>query len=443
MRIQLSDHFDYKKLLRFVMPSIIMMIFTSVYGVIDGFFVSNFAGKTSFAAINLIMPVLMILGTLGFMIGAGGSAIVAKTLGEGRTQTAKQYFSMLIYVTIAGGIFFTILGETLLRPITVLLGATDNMVDNCVLYGRIILITLTPFMLQNVFQSFLITAEKPKFGLAVTVAAGCTNIVLDFLFVGIFKWGLIGAASATAISQLIGGIIPLVYFLRPNNSTLSLTRAKLDKKILIKTCTNGSSELMTNISMSLVNILYNFQLMKFAGENGIAAYGVIMYTAFIFVTVFIGYSIGSAPIIGFHYGAQNSSELKNLFRRSLVIISVSGIFMTTLALLLAMPLSLIFVGYDETLFNMTTRGFMMYSSSFIICGINIFASSFFTALNNGGVSAVISFLRTLVFQIIAVLVLPLILGLDGIWLSILLAEIMALIVAITCFVVFRKKYNYT
>lgn len=442
MKIQLSDHFTYKKLLRFVTPSIIMMIFTSIYGVVDGLFVSNFAGKTAFAAVNLIMPVLMILGTIGFMIGAGGSAIVAKTLGEGDREKANQYFSMLVYVTIISGIAFTILGNIFIRPIASALGAAGDMINGCVLYGRIIMSALTAFMLQNVFQSFLITAEKPHFGLFITVASGCTNIALDFLFVAVFRWGLVGAAAATSVSQAIGGIIPLIYFSRKNNSILRLTKMKFDGKALIKACANGSSELMTNISASIVNILYNFQLMKFAGENGLAAYGVIMYINFIFAATFIGYSIGSAPIIGYHYGAQNHAELKNLFKRSLVIIITSGFVMTILAELLAHPLSVIFVGYDKALLDITSRGFKLYSLCFLACGINIFGSSFFTALNNGAVSAAISFLRTLVFQIIVVLALPVFLQLDGIWLSIVVAELMALIVTITFFIAKKNKYHY-
>ena len=320
MKIQLSDHFTYKKLLRFVIPSIIMMIFTSIYGVVDGLFVSNFAGKEAFSAINIIMPFLMILGTIGFMLGAGGSAIVSKTLGEGDKQKAREYFSMFVYISVILGVIFSIAGIIFLRPISILLGASESMIDNCVLYGRIILISLTAFILQNIFQSFLVTAERPKIGLLITTAAGVTNMLLDFLFVGVFKWGITGAAVATSISQLVGGIVPLIYFAPRNSSLLRLTKAKFNIKIFTKACTNGSSELMTNVSLSLVNMLYNFQLMRIDPENGVAAYGVIMYAGFIFVSIFIGYSIGMAPLAGYNYGAQNHNELKNIFRKSLVII---------------------------------------------------------------------------------------------------------------------------
>lgn len=442
MKIQLSDHFTYKKLLRFVIPSVIMMIFTSIYGVVDGFFVSNFAGKTSFAAVNLIMPVLMILGTLGFMIGTGGSAIVSKTLGEGNKEKANQYFSMLVYVTIIGGIVFTVLGQIFIKPVSIALGAEGDILNDCVLYGRIIMAALTAYMLQNVFQSFLVTAEKPHFGLFITIAAGCTNMLLDFMFVAVFKWGVAGAAGATAISQVIGGVVPLIYFCRSNSSILRLTKAKFNFKVLLKTCTNGSSELMTNISMSLVNMLYNFQLMKFAGQDGIAAYGVIMYAGFIFAAVFIGYSIGCAPVIGYHYGAQNHDELKNLFKKSLVIIIVSGALMMIFAEVLAEPLSVLFVGYDKSLLDMTAHGFKVYSLSFLICGINIFSSAFFTALNDGAVSAAISFLRTLVFQAVVILVLPALLQLEGVWLAWVAAELLALIVTVYFFISKKNKYHY-
>lgn len=441
-KIQLSDHFTYARLLRFVFPSIVMMIFTSIYGVVDGLFVSNYVGKTPFAALNLIYPFLMIMGAVGFMFGTGGSAVVSQALGEGKPDKANQYFSMIVYVVIGCGIVLTVIGFLFLRPIAAAFGATGEMLDNCVIYGRIILCAETAFMLQNVFQSFLVTAERPQFGLAVTVASGAANMVLDFVFIAIFQWGIVGAAAATAVSQLIGGFAPLIYFYRPNTSRLKLVKTKTDTRVLLKTCINGSSELMTNISMSLVNILYNFQLIRYVGEDGIAAYGVIMYVRFIFAAIFIGYAIGSAPVVGYHYGAGNHGELKGLFRKSICLITLWNMMLTTAAIITAQPLAQIFVGYDAELTALTRRGFCLYSLSFLITGFNIFASAFFTALGNGVVSAAISFLRTLVFQIAAVLILPLILGLDGIWLSIAAAEFLALLVTVVCFVKYRGQYHY-
>lgn len=442
MRIQLSDHFSYKRLIRFVLPSVIMMIFTSVYSVVDGFFVSNYAGKTPFAALNLIYPLLMMLATIGFMIGTGGSAVISQALGEGKKEKANEYFSMLIYSSIIGGIIITILGFIFLKPIAILLGAEGEMLKYCLLYGRILLGSLTMFILQNVFQSFFVTAEKPTLGLAVMIGAGLTNIFLDYLLVGVLKYGLAGAAAATAASQIIGGLIPVIYFAKKNSSLLRLGKCKFYGKVLIKTCTNGSSELMTTLSSSLVNMLYNFQLMKAAGENGIAAYGVIMYVNFIFIAIFLGYSIGSAPIIGYNYGAKRCNELKGVLRKSFVITAICGILLTASALLLSAPLSKIFVGYDKELLELTCNGFRLFSFSFAITGFNIFASSFFTALGNGFVSAAISFSRTLLFQVASVMLLPLFLGLNGIWLSVVAAEALAIIVTAAFFAANKKKYRY-
>ena len=442
MNIKLSDHFTYGKLLRFTISSILMMIFTSIYGVVDGFFVSNFVGKTPFAAVNFIMPVLMMLGTIGFMFGAGGSALVAKTMGEGKEEKAKEYFSLFVYVSLTCGIILEILGIIFLRPIGELLGAEGTMLENCVIYGRIILLALPAFILQMEFQSFFITAEKPQLGLIVTVCSGVTNMILDALFIAIFSLGLVGAALATALSQVVGGVIPLFYFGRKNSSLLKLGKTRWYGKAIIRACTNGSSELMSNISMSLVSMLYNAQLLHYAGENGVAAYGVLMYVSMIFIAAFIGYSIGTAPVVGFHYGAGNHTELKGLLKKSMVIILTFSVGMLLLGEVLAKPLSKLFVGYDEELFALTCRGFLIYSFSFLFSGIAIFGSSFFTALNDGLTSALISFLRTLVFQIAAVLILPTLFGIDGIWYSIVVAEIMAVIITILFLALKRKKYQY-
>lgn len=440
--IKLSDHFTVGRLLRFTFPSIVMMIFTSIYGVVDGFFVSNFVGKTAFAAVNFIYPFLMILGTLGFMFGTGGSALVSCTLGARDKERANRIFSLLIYVSIILGILISVLGIVFLRPVARLLGAEGSMLEDCVLYGRIILLALPAFILQMEFQSFFITAEKPQLGLWTTVASGVINMVLDALLVGLLPLGLVGAALATAASQAVGGIIPLIYFLRPNSSLLRLGKARFDGQALLRTCTNGCSELMSNVSMSLVNMLYNIQLLHYAGENGIAAYGTMMYVNMIFLAAFIGYSIGTAPVVGFHYGAQNHNELKGLLRKSLGIIGVFSISMLGLGFLLASPLSELFVGYDRELTALTISGFRVFAVSFLFAGFAIFSSGFFTALNDGLTSALISFLRTLVFQIAAVLLLPLFWGIDGIWWSIVVAEAMAVLVGVLFLAGKQKKYHY-
>lgn len=442
MNIQLSEHFNYKKLLRFTLPSIVMMIFTSIYSVVDGFFVSNFVGKTPFAAVNFIMPFLMVLGAFGFMFGTGGSALISKTMGEGDNERAKHIFSLLIYVSIGCGAVIAVLGIIFIRPVATLLGAEGEMLDNCVLYGRIILAALPAFMLQYEFQSLFVTAEKPQLGLAVTVAAGVTNMVLDALLVAVFSLGLVGAAAATALSQCVGGLVPLVYFGCKNSSALRLTRTEFDGKALLRTCTNGVSELLSNISMSVVGILFNMQLIKYSGENGVAAYGVLMYVNFIFLAIFIGYSVGTAPLIGYNYGSGNHEELKNLLKRSLWIIGITSVAMVIGGRLLARPLAAMYVGYDIELFELTLRGFTIYSLSFLFSGMAIFGSSFFTALNNGLISALISFLRTIVFEVSGVLIIPIILGIDGIWVSIVVANGLAAVVTVLFMLANRKKYHY-
>lgn len=415
--IQLSDHFTYNKLLRFTFPSIVMMVFTSIYGVVDGFFVSNFAGKTAFASVNLIFPFIMILGGMGFMIGTGGTALVSLVLGTGNREKANRYFSMLIWFTLLLGILLSALGLIFTRPVAMLLGATPEMLPDCILYGRIVISFTVTFMLQNVFQSFLIAAEKPKLGLAVTVSAGVTNMVPDALFVGVFRWSVAGAALATGLSQCVGGLLPLFYFLRPNNSLLRLTRAGLELKPLLQACANGSSELMSNISSSVVSMVYNLQLLKYIGEDGVSAYGVLMYVQFIFIAIYIGYAIGAAPIISYHYGAGNQEELKNMLKKSVLLMSCTSIVLTAAA-------------------------FRLFAFSFLLAGFNIFASSFFTALNNGAISAAISFMRTLIFQNASVLILPLIFGVDGIWWAITAAEIFACALSLIFLMAKRSKYHY-
>lgn len=443
-QIQLSDHFTYRRLIRFTLPSISMMILVSIYSVVDGFFVSNYAGKIPFAAINLIMPFLMILSTVGLMFGTGGSAIVAKTFGEGRKEKANEYFSLFVYVAFILGIIFAILGIVFIRPIAIALGAKGEMLQNAVLYARIILAVLPFNVLQLMFQSFFVTAEKPELGLIVTLSSGLTNMILDAVLVILLpqEWKLAGAAIATALSQVVGGVVPLLYFGRKNSSILRIGKTKFNGRAIIKACTNGSSEFMSNISMSLVGMLYNIQLLHYAGENGVAAYGVMMYVSMIFSATFMGYTIGTAPVIGYHYGAWNHEELKGLLRKSLILIGTFGVVMIAAAEVLAGPLAHIFVGYDAELMKLTVSGFRIFSLSFAFMGFAIFTSGFFTALSDGLTSALISFLRTLVFQVAAVVLLPMVFGIQGIWISIVVAELMAVVFSACFLVIKRKKYQY-
>lgn len=447
MKIQLSDHFSFSKLLRFTLPSIVMMVFTSIYGVVDGFFISNYVGTSEFAAVNLIMPFIQILGSVGFMLGSGGSALVSKTLGEGDNDKAKKIFSMITYIGIILSVIFLVAGELLVEPVARLLGSDDEMLPTCILYARIVLITLPAYMLQNMFQSFLVTAEKPTIGLIVTVIAGASNMILDAVFVAVFEWGVAGAAVATCIAQVLGGIIPLVYFILKNNSLLRLVKPYFNLRELLGTCTNGSSEMVTNISMSVVAMFYNARLMEFAGKDGVAAYGAVMYVSFIFIAVFLGYSVGVTPVIGYHYGAENTSELKGILKRSLVMVAICGVVFSLIAFLLSSPLAKLFLGSETvesnpSLIAMTVDAFHCFAISVLFCGFSIFGSAFFTALGNGAVSAAISFLRTLLFQIVTVLVLPIFFELNGIWYSLFTSEALAVLVTAAFLLIMRKKYKY-
>lgn len=442
-QIQLSDHFTYNRLIRFTLPSICMMIFTSIYGMVDGFFISNFVGKTAFASVNLIIPYLQILGGVGAMLGVGGSALVAKTLGEGDIPRARRYFTMMMYLMLGTSIFFTIVGIATLRPVGYLFGATDGMISNVMTYGTICLLFNTALQAQYTFQSYLIVAEKPNFALAVVVAAGISNMVLDFLFMAVFKMGVAGAALATGLSQCVASLLPFVWFLsQKNQSALRFTKTKFELRPMLHSCVNGSSEMMSSVSASITGILYNLQLMKYAGEDGVAAYGVVMYAAFIFLGVFNGYSQGSSPIMGYHYGAQNHKEMKNVLKRSLIILSASSVVLTTLAILLARLLASVFVGYDVELLDMTTRAFRICATPFLVMWFNMYTSCFFTSLNDGAVSAAISFMRALVLPVICIIFMPMIWGLDGVWFSLVGSEVLGVFVSLYFMLIKRKKYNY-
>jgi putative MATE family efflux protein len=440
--VKLSDHVTYGRLLRFVGPSVVMMVFTSMYTIVDGLFVSNCAGVTAFAGLNLIYPFVAIMGTFGFMMGTGGSAIVAKTLGEGEPARASGYFSLFVWATVAAGAAFTAAGLALVRPVAELLGAQGELLEQAVLYGRICLAGITAFMLQNAFQSFFAAAGKTGLGLAVVVGAGVVNILLDAVFVGLLGAGIAGAAAATVLGQAVGGVVPLVYFARPNPTPLKLGRCRVDLRILGRACLNGSSELMTSVSTSVVGMLYNWQLMRMLGENGVAAYGVIAYVAFVCIGAFIGYTVGAAPLVSYNLGARNTSELRGLLRKSLVVTAVAGVAVTLCAETFAGLWARLFVGGDPELLELTSSALNLYALSFALCGFNIFGSAFFTALGNGPVSALISFLRTLVFECGSVLVLPLVLGPNGIWLAIVVAELAALVVTFSLLVGLRKSYGY-
>lgn len=443
MAVKLSEHFTYKKLLKATLPSIFMMIFVSLYTIVDGIFVANFVGETALSAVNLMSPFCMIIGSLGFMMGAGGAALTAKTLGEQNKKKAQKVFSCCVYFTIILGFVISLTAFIFMKQIAVRLGADEQMLPLCVTYGRILIAAEVAFMLQNMFQNFFMVAEKPGMGFAMSVAAGVVNMVLDALFIVVFKWGIVGAAIATITGQIVGAVAPMVYFLsKKNNTSIRFVKTKLDFRVLLKTCTNGSSELLSQVASSVVGIVYNLKLMQLIGQDGVVTYGIIMYISFIFTAVFFGYSIGSAPMIGYNLGAQNSAELKNVLKKSLVVIISFGAVLTAISVGFARPLCMIFVRDNARLLALATKGVQLYCAAFILMGLNIFASSFFTALNNGLVSAILSTVRTLIFQIGAVLILAAVIGADGIWIAVIISEGLALVMSVAFLIANKKKYQY-
>ena len=442
MQIKLSDHFSYGRLLRFTLPSIIMMVISSIYSVVDGLFVSNLVGDLALSSVNIVFPVAMIVGSFGFMLGTGGSAIVARTMGEGDQPLANRYFSMIIYAVVVLGAVLSTVCVIYMEPIARFAGASDALIGDCVVYGRILLAGSVPFMLQTSFQSFFVVAEKPHLGLALSIAAGVTNMVMDYVLIAVCDLGVAGAAIATVMGYCVGGVLPLLYFLRPKREGIRLTHTRFYGKQLLHACTNGSSELMSNISASIVGILYNIQLMCLIGEQGVAAYSVMMYVDFVFVATFLGFSIGSAPIVSYHYGAGNHPELKNVFRKSMTVILCTSVAMVILSELLSRPLSSAFVGYNAGLLEMTVHGFRLFALCYLFCGINIYASSFFTALCNGALSALISFLRSLLLRGGMVLLMPILFGLDGIWTAVIAAEGLGAVVSLGLLYAKRRQYQY-
>lgn len=441
-KIQLSDNFGYRRLLRFTLPTMLMVVINSVYSIVDGLFVSNFVGKQAFAAVNFIMPVLMLLAAIGTMLGTGGTALIAKILGQGDKKKANQVFSLLTITVIVMGIIFEIFALIFIKDIAISLGASEILAEECAVYSRIIILTLPLYLLQMFFTPILVAAQKPQMGLTLSIIAGCLNIVLDYLLIVVFHLGIEGAALATTISQSVAGLIPLIYFFTPNTSLLRFCKPKFSWSAIIQSSTNGFSELLSSISSSVVGMLYNYQLMRYIGEDGVAAYGVIMYAGFIFVAIFLGYSMGSAPIVSYNYGAENKKELKNVFHKSLHIILVFGLVMAIGSQIISPLLSKFFVGYDYDLYQLTKRAFHIYSISFLLLGFTIYASSFFTALNNGFISALISFVRTLICETAAVIFIPMLLGISGIWLAINFAESVSLIFSFILLKKYKQRYGY-
>lgn len=441
-KIQLSDHFTYGRLIRFVVPSVAMMVFTSIYSVVDGFFVSNYVGVTGFAAINLMLPILMFFSCLGFLFGTGGTAIVSRTFGEGNPERANSYFSLICYAILITGVAVTVVTIIIMPWVVTRLGATGQLREYAILYGRITMLSTPLYMMQTASQSFFAAAERPQMGMYMTIAGGLTNIGLDYILVAKLGYGLIGASVATTVTEGVSGLVALVFFMAPNGSLLRIGKTAFNGKVLTEACANGASELMSSLSSTVVGVLCNYQLMRFGGENGIAAYGVIMYVGFVFISMFLGYAFGVAPVVGYNYGAENHSELRNVLVKSLTLIGAAGVAMAALAQIFAGAIGQIYVGYNAELLEMTVHGMKIYMLSYLVCGFNIFGSAFFTALSNGKVSAVLSAMRSFVFQAVCLIVLPMFLEITGVWSATLLAEGLTVIMTATVLIRLRERYHY-
>lgn len=443
-RIKLSDHFTYIRLLRFTMPTILMLLSASLYGVVDGLFIANCAGKTAFAAVNLIWPFPMLLGAIGYMFGAGGCALVSKTMGEGYYERARSYFTMLTITAVACGFLFASIGIFFIDDIANMLGAKSGMIHvNCVVYGRYIMAAMPLFILQCMFQPYMIAAEKPKWGLAIIFVAGCVNVLLDYYFLYNKNMGVAGAGLATMISQAVGAVLPMFLFVGKKHSKLYfVSKIKIEPLVLAKTCANGASEFIVNASMPFVNLLYVYALWKVAGEDGVGAYGVIMYVNIVFFSFYNGLAMGSSPIISFHYGAHQMYEVRNVKRIVFCLLSISGLLLFVVAELTSPMIAGLFSKGDEVFGDIIERSFSLYALSFLFAPYNIYASAFFTALNNGKVSAAISFSRILFFQVGALLTLPIWFGIDGFWMALPIAEVLCLGLSIFLYLKFKPLYNY-
>ena len=443
MTIELSGHYGYGRLIKATLPMALMMIIVSVYSIVDGYFISNWAGSDAFAGMNLIWPPIAVVGAIGLMVGTGGSALVSKTFGEGHPEEARRIFTMMIRLTVIAGVILGTICFILMPWLAKVLGADEAMIPHAILYGRILIIVLPAYMLQMAFQPFFMVAERPHFGTALSILSGVTNIILDALFVAVFSWGLTGAALASCAGILLNAGIPIWFFSSKRNKTqLCFVPTRLDWKKILKSCSNGISEFVGSIALSVVSMCYNWQLMRYIGANGVSAYGIIMYLGFIFAAIFIGYNMGVSQIIAYNYGAGNKPELRSLLKKSLVIIGLVGVVITALAELSADVIADIFVGYDAELRDLTAYATRVYMLSFLICGFNMFCSAWFTSLNNGIISAIGAFVRTLVFEFACVFILPMLFGIEGIWVAVNVAELLSLFLTISLIIGFRKRYGY-
>lgn len=439
----LGGHYGARRLFISSLPLIGMMVLISIYSIVDGLFVSNLVGTTAFAALNLIWPAIGLVGALGLMVGTGGAALVSKTLGEGDEPRANRYFSMFVEFILLLSVVLAVPLLVWMEPLAVAIGAEGEMVRQCAIYGRICAAGMPAFMMQMGIQPFFMVAGRPRMGTWISLVSGLLNIGLDALFIIVCGWGLAGAAAGSMLACCFGGFYPLWYFSsRFNRSSLAFKATGFEFGPLAKACSNGLSEFVGNISFNIVSMCYNWQLMRFYGENGVAAYSVILYLGFIFVAVYSGYNMTVTPLVGFNFGAGNKRELRSLLRHSLTLMLVLGVLLAGTAELLAGPAARLFVGYDSELTALTVHATRLYAPSFLITGLTLFVSAWFTGLNNGPVSALASFSRTFVFELSCVFLLPVLLGVNGIWLSAPAAEILSLFLGAALLLRFRSRYGY-
>ena len=419
-----------------------MMLFTSMYGVVDGLYLSHFSGKEAFAAITLIIPLPLLIGAWAYMIGAGGSAVIAKAIASDRQKDANEYFSFLVLISVLGSILLAGIGEIFLEPCAKLLGANDEMLPFCMTYGRILIAAVPLYVLQNVFQSFLTVAEHPKIGLAINLVSAFLNMALNFVFIRITNEVVTAVALATVVSQFVGGITPFVFFVRSKSTTLRFGRPHMPMSLLGPVFANGVSEFVSEIFHPLASVMYNYKLMELTGLNGVAAYGVLMNVGFLFGSVFLGFAVGSAPLFTYKYEREDHDELHSLFIKSTISVVLMGFLLYGVACMIEGPFAAEFFGGDELLITMTEEAFALHSLSYMVMGLAVFASAFFTAIHDSRVSFLISFLRTLLFEVLAILLLPMLFDLNGVWAASLTSEVLTLLVTVGLLISKKEKYQY-
>lgn len=438
----IAQEFNLISLLRFVAPTVVMLVFMSLYQMVDAVFVSKFVGENALSALNIVYPFPSIVIAVSIMLATGGSAIIARNMGEGKEKEAKENFSFIVLVGAVIGVAIATAGILFIEPLIYMLGATPSLYDYCYEYLFILVLSVPLSVFQMLFQSFFVTAGKPHLGLTLTVLGGVSNIVLDYVFIVLCGFGVSGAALATSIGYSIPGLFGLIYFAVSRKGTLYFVKPVFRWGVLFKCCINGSSEMVNNLAVAVTTFLFNVLMLKYEGEAGVAAITIVLYAQFLMTSAFMGFSSGIAPVVSFNYGSGNVRQLKKIFKISVWVIAVVSAAVFVIAETCSDVVIMVFTPAGSEVFGLTKYGFAIFSFSFLCTGMNIFASALFTAFSNGKISAILSFLRTFVFLTACLLFLPLFWGVDGIWLAVPVAEVMALFVSVYYLVRFKKVYQY-